>query len=352
MPAPPTQNHPGALARLAPTPRAASRWLPVPWAQLPGASQDMLGEAWSAWLLNCERPHSAVAALCGEVRRLSIGSEAEQRAFMYARFQPYALETASGVPGEGLLTGYYEPVFRGSRVRSGEFNVPLWAPPSSLATRKPWYTREQMDRLPAAQAELAGLEVVFLSDPVDALVLQIQGSGRVQVMERDGNLRTVRMAYAATNGQPYKSVGRWLLDQGLIRDASWPGIKAWTQANPGRVQEMLWANPRMVFVREEALHASGAQGPRGAQGVPLSAGRSVAVDPQSVPYGLPLWLATTGPTLNMARMVFAQDTGSAIVGAVRADFYVGTGEAAGDIAGRLKQPMQMWVLWPNDVPLP
>jgi membrane-bound lytic murein transglycosylase A len=164
------------------------------------------------------------------------------------------------------------------------------------------------------------------------------------------------VAFAGTNDQPYRSVGRWLLDQGAIRDASWPGIKAWIAANPVRVQEMLWSNPRMVFFREEALDAtSSAQGPRGtatdgprgAQSVPLTAGRSIAVDRESIPLGAPVWMETQGAALNTQRMVIAQDVGSAILGAVRADFYVGSGDAAGELAGRLKQGLKLWVFWPK-----
>ena len=139
-----------------------------------------------------------------------------------------------------------------------------------------------------------------------------------------------------------------LLQQRLVKDASWPGIKAWVQANPQRVQEMLWTNPRVVFFREEPLDdLQAAFGPRGAQGVPLTPGRSIAVDRESIPYGTPVWLASAGPQVTLQRMVLAQDTGSAIVGAVRADYFVGWGEAAGDIAGRLKQPLRLWVLWPK-----
>ena len=161
-------------------------------------------------------------------------------------------------------------------------------------------------------------------------------------------MNTVRLAFAGSNDQPYRSVGGWLLQQGALRDASWPGIKAWAQRNPQRVQEMLWANPRFVFFREELLSEfDAAFGPRGAQGVPLTPGRSIAVDRESIPYGTPVWLASPGPTLALQRLVLAQDTGSAIVGAVRADYFVGWGDAAGELAGRLKQPLQLWVLWPR-----
>ena len=158
----------------------------------------------------------------------------------------------------------------------------------------------------------------------------------------------VRVAYAGTNDRPYRSIGRWLLDQGLVRDATWPGIRAWMAQNPQRVNELLWSNPRYVFFREEPMDAlDAAFGPRGAQGVPLTPGRSIAVDKASIPYGTPVWLASPGPLVPLSRLVLAQDTGSAIVGAVRADFFLGWGAQAGETAGRLKQPLRLWALWPR-----
>jgi membrane-bound lytic murein transglycosylase A len=324
-----------------------SRWQPVPWSELPGFGEDALHEAWNAWLKSCERPGPAFAAICPEVRRLSIGSGAEQRAWMTQRLQPYRVEPLAG-RGEGLLTGYYEPTLEASRQPTALHQVPLYRPPVNLAGRRPWYTRQEIDTLPEARAALRGREIVYVTDPLDALALQVQGSGRIRVAEPDGSVRTVRLAYAASNDQPYRSVGSWLLQQGALRDASWPGIKAWAAQNPQRVNEMLWSNPRTVFFREEPLSEfDSAFGPRGAQGVPLTPGRSIAVDKDSIPYGTPVWLVSTGPAVNLHRLVLAQDTGSAIVGAVRADYFTGWGPQAGELAGRLKQPLRLWVLWPK-----
>jgi membrane-bound lytic murein transglycosylase A len=177
------------------------------------------------------------------------------------------------------------------------------------------------------------------------MVLHIQGSGRLQVQEPDGQTRWVRLGFAGTNQHPYQSIGRWLLDRQLTKDASWPGIKAWLAANPQRRQELLWANPRYVFFKEEALTDLGS-GPVGAQGLPLTAGRSIAVDPQSLPYGTPVWMVSDG-AYPLRKMVLAQDTGNAIVGAVRADYFVGSGEAAGEVAGRMRQTLRLWALWPH-----
>ena len=331
--------------------QAKSRWTPVRWSELPGFADDTLFEAWNAWLRSCERPGTTFAPLCGDVRRLSIAEPSAQRAWMIERLQPYRVEPlpgASAAAAEGLLTGYYEPVLPATRQSGNGYATPVYRLPAQWGARKPWYTRQEADTLPEAKAALRGREIAYLADPLDALVLQIQGSGRLRVTEADGSARTVRVAFAGSNDQPYKSVGRWLLDQGAVQDASWPGIKAWAQQNPQRVQEMLWSNPRLVFFKEEPLSdLDAAFGPRGAQGVALTPGRSIAVDPGSIPYGTPVWLASNGPTARLARLVLAQDTGSAITGAVRADYFAGWGPDALDVAGRLKQSLQLWVLWPK-----
>jgi membrane-bound lytic murein transglycosylase A len=314
---------------------------------LPGLEEDTLYEAWNAWIKSCERPNSALAGLCSDVRRLSIASPAEQRDWMRTRFQPQRVESLQG-DAQGLLTGYFEPQLEASRTATAQFSVPLYQPPRNLAQRKPWFNRRDIDTLPEAQAALRDRVIAYVADPVDALVLQIQGSGRLRLAQPDGTVRQIRVAYAGTNDQPYRSVGRWLLDQGLVKDASWPGIKAWLAQNPQRQQELLWTNPRYVFFKEEPLsELDTAFGPKGAQGVPLTPGRSIAVDPESIPYGTPVWLVSPGPQTRLQRLVFAQDTGSAITGAVRADYFAGWGPEAQELAGRLRQPLQMWVIWPK-----
>jgi membrane-bound lytic murein transglycosylase A len=353
---PPSTSEPGhavdAMASAAPggallRPRA--RWQPVDWSELPGWNGDRVLEAWSALYRSCERPPQGWSTTCAELLLNTPADEADARAWLQARLQPYRVESPDGA-AEGLVTGYYEPLMEASRVPRGAFAVPLHRPPADLGTRKPYWTRQQLDTLPVASAALRGREIAYVADPLDALVLQIQGSGRLRITEPDGRAHTVRLAFAGHNDQPYKSVGRWLIDQGEIRadQASWPGIKAWARANPRRVQELLWSNPRVVFFREEAL-SDPQLGPRGAQGVALTPGRSIAVDPQSIPYGTPVWLSSTEPlsTQALQRLVVAQDTGSAIVGAVRADFFWGWGELAEQQAGRMKQPLRLWVLWPR-----
>ena len=344
---------PGAIAAPSTSttarPLGRSRWVPAAWSDLTGWEADRTRELWPALLRGCERPALGWAAVCAEARAQPPANDAEARAWLQGRLQPYRLESLDGV-SQGLITGYFEPLVEASRVSTPTFRVPLHSAPADLGTRKPYWTRQQLDTEPAAQASLRGREIAYLADPLDLLVLQIQGSGRLQVSEPGGAKRTVRVAFAGHNDQPYQSVGRWLIERGEVRvdQATWPGIKAWAQLNPQRVNELMWANPRVVFFREEAL-PDASIGPRGAQAVPLTPGRSVAVDPTSVPYGSALWIDTTEPLSNqpLRRIVMAQDTGGAIIGAVRLDFFWGWGEVAEQQAGRMKQPLRAWVLVPR-----
>jgi membrane-bound lytic murein transglycosylase A len=319
----------------------------VPWSDVPGFEDDNLFEGWNAWIKSCERPVAPFGALCSEVRRLSIASAEEQRAWMQSRLQPYRVESAQG-ESNGLLTGYFEPALEASRQPSASFGVPLYRPPEGLGSRKPWFTRQEIDTSAQAQAALQGKAIAYLSDPVDALLLHIQGSGRLRITAPDGSARWVRVSFAGSNEQPFRSVGRWLLDQGQVRDASWAGIRAWLAQNPQRQQELLWSNPRVTFFKEEVLgDLEAAFGPRGAQGVALTPGRSIAVDAASIPVGTPVWLASNGPQGSLRKLVMAQDTGGAVSGAVRADYFVGWGAQAGETAGRLRQPLYLWAFWPK-----
>ncbi|MBC7610453.1 MAG: MltA domain-containing protein [Polaromonas sp.] len=331
-----------------PKSQGKSRWVAVRWAELPGFDDDKLFEAWNAWLKSCERPGPVFAPLCSEVRRLSIASAQEQREWMFARLQPWRVESQQGLT-EGLLTSYYEPILKASRQSLGSQDVPLYKPPAGLGSRKPWFSRQEIDTLPEARAALQGREIAWLADPIDALLLHIQGSGRLSVVESDGSQRIIRVAFAGSNDQPYRSVNQWLLSQGVTKINPWPdATKAWVAQNPQRVQQLLWSNPRYVFFREEALSDfDAAFGPKGAQGVALTPGRSIAVDPGSIPYGTPVWLASKGSAGTLQKLVLAQDTGSAIVGAVRADYFAGTGADAGEFASRMNQPLRLWVLWPK-----
>ncbi|MEY4076877.1 MAG: Membrane-bound lytic murein transglycosylase precursor [Pseudomonadota bacterium] len=330
--------------------RPKSRWLLARWSDLPGFDADNFNEAWVAWRQNCARNLPNTQGLCADVKRLDGQPAALQKNWVMENFQPYRVEhlNAAAAPANGLLTAYYEPVFEASRTPRPGFEVPLYGVPTNLKTRSPWYSREEISKLPAAQAALKGKEIAFIASPVDAMVLHIQGSGRLWLTDRDGRRTQIRLAFAGTNEHPYQSIGRWLLDQNLTKDATWPGIKAWLAQNPRRTNELMWRNPRFIFFKEEALiGAEALLGPKGAMGVPLTPGRSIAVDPGSIPYGSAVWLSSGGPQTPLNRLVFAQDTGSAILGAVRADYFVGSGDAAGELAGRLKQDMTAWVLLPR-----
>jgi membrane-bound lytic murein transglycosylase A len=339
----PTVQPPGPIVR------ARARWIPAAWSELPGWSDDRTRELWPALLTGCAKPADGWAGVCALARALQPADDAQARDFLQRTLQPYRVEASDG-QSSGLATGYFEPLVSASRVPRGAMQVALLRPPPDLATRKPWWTREQLDKLPAARASVRGQEIAYLADPLDALLVQVQGSGRVRLTEADGRERLLRLAYAGHNDHAYRSVGRWLIEQGELRgeEASWQAIRDWARRYPERVNEMLWSNPRVVFFREEPL-LDETIGPRGAQGVPLTPGRSVAVDPLALPYGTVLWLDTTEPLAAqpLRRAVMAQDTGSAITGAVRIDYFWGWGAAAEQQAGRMKQPLRVWALWPR-----
>ena len=347
--APVVAQKPTVLVPLPPVSHPASRWTAVDWADLPGFEADALVEAWPAWQKSCERAPSNFAPLCREVVALSLSDTQTQRDWLRAHLQPYRVEGLNGAES-GLLTGYFEPVLEAARQSGNGFSYPLYAPPVNAAqiqkSGQPWYSRQEIDTLPQVRAMLRPL--LWLADPLELLSLQIQGSGRLHVREADGRLRWVRVSFVGSNNHPYRSPGRWLLEQHLVQDASWPGIRNWVAQNPQRVQELLWVNPRVVFFREIDLDDGQTDnGPLGAQGVSLTPGRSIAVDPNSIPYGTPVWLTSSGAQTTLQKLVLAQDTGAAIVGAVRADYFTGWGQQAGELAGRLKQSLQLWVLWPK-----
>lgn len=328
-----------------------SRWQPVAWSDLPGWGQDALYEAWGAWLRSCEKPAPVIGAMCAEVRQLSMASDDDKTRWMERRFMPYRITERDGRLPEGLLTGYYEPIMSASRLPTETHRTALYQTPLGWRLGELGPSRAQFDNDPQAQRSLEGRALLWVKDPLDALIVQIQGSARFVVTEPDGAQRSVRLAFAGHNGHTYQSIGRWLLDQQLIREASWEGIKAWAAAHPQRLNELLWVNPRVVFFKEEPLSEIDAMfGPRGAQGVPLTPGRSIAVDRGSMPYGTPVWLSTGGAALSTHRLVMAQDTGGAIVGAARVDFFTGWGswnDPAYTVAAQLKQPVRLWALWPR-----
>lgn len=345
------------------------------WTDLPGWSSDTMQEAWPAYLESCRdlRFRPGWSELCAAAQAIAAAAgAAEIRGYFQRYFEPYRLQKGTGPAAQasGLVTGYYEPLLRGAHTASAQFSTPLYSPPQDLLTVDlsslypelkgkavrgrldgnrvvPYYTRAEV----AADPALRGKELVWVDNALDAFALEIQGSGRVQL--EDGQI--VRIQYADQNGQPYHSIGRYLVDNGLltVEQATMPGIRAWLEANPERMQEVLDANPSVVFFKEMPL-GNPQEGPKGAESVALTPGRSIAVDAAYVPLGAPVFLATTFPASDtpLERLVVAQDTGGAIRGAPRADFFWGTGNEAREMAGKMRQSGEMWLLWPRVLALP
>ena len=362
-------------SRPAPTPAPPpagpfSRTLqPAKWSDLPGWNEDDQAAAWPAFIASCRgvasKPHGASWKRTCDLARTADGKPGhDPRRFFENQLKPYAILAADG-NATGLVTGYYEPLLRGSRTRVKGYEQPVRGVPDDLLTIDlgtvfpelkdkrvrgrlegnkvvPYWSRSE---IAARGDKVPSRTLLYVDDAVELFFLQVQGSGRVNLP--DGT--TVRLNYADQNGYPYQSIGRVLVDRGELKleDASMQGIQAWARANPGRLDELLNSNPSYVFFREAP---NGNGGPVGALGVPLTAGRSIAVDPRSVPLGAPVFLATTRPnsTKPLNRLMLAQDTGSAITGAVRADFFWGFGKEAGEQAGRMKQSGRMWVLLPPE----
>ena len=348
-------------------PKGAANWQAADWKALPGWADDDLGAVWPAFRESCrvlgQKP--GWQAVCAAAAALPAKpSDREARQFFEQRFTPWqSVSDDGGV--EGLVTGYYEPLIHGSRNPQPNTPWPILSTPEDMLTvdfvaiypelrtmnlrgrlagKKvlPYWTRAELEQR-RAEGKLPARALFWVADPVELFFLQVQGSGQVELP--DGS--RVRVGFAEHNGHPYRSIGRWLVDQGelTVHQASMEGIRQWVRRNPGRLNELLNTNPRYVFFRE--LPAGG--GPVGALGVPLHAERSIAVDPAHVPLGAPVFLATTWPLSEapLNRLVMAQDTGGAIKGAVRADFFWGFGPDAGAQAGKMRQRGRMWVLLPK-----
>lgn len=349
-----------------PEPVATPLMTPTTFEALPGWQQDDLREAWPAFLASCKvlARKDDWRDACTAAGGVNPADGAAIRAFFESRFVPNQVRAADGAD-TGLITGYYEPMLQGARKRGGAFQTPLYKVPDDLLTvdlggvypelknmrlrgrlvgKKvvPYDTRAEIER-----AVMPGKELLWVDDPVEAFFLEVQGSGRVRLADTG---ETVRVAFADQNGHPYKAIGRWLVEQGQLPAAqvSAQSIKAWIAAHPERRQELFNANPSYIFFKEERL-PDPSVGPKGALGVPLTPARSVAVDQQFLPLGAPVWLATTraGSEAPMQRLMMGQDTGGAIRGAVRADFFYGFGKEAADNAGLMKQRGQIWVLLPK-----
>ncbi|WP_024694430.1 MltA domain-containing protein [Pseudomonas syringae] len=338
------------------------------WEALPAVSDADLQAGFSAWRSACTRLKADAiwGPTCAAAASLSPAPDAEQiRVFLNSQLQVYSLR-AEGGSADGLITGYYEPVYPGSLTQTATARVPVYGVPDDLivVNLDSIYPELKGKRLrgrlegrvlkpydDAATIGAQGLNapvVAWLTDPMDLQFLQIQGSGRVRL--EDGS--QVRLAYADQNGRPYKAIGRWLVEQGQLKkeEVTMGAIADWAKANPQRVPELLGSNPSYVFF---GRNPDSTEGPRGSLNVPLTAGYSVAIDRKVIPLGSLLWLSTTRPDgSSVVRPVAAQDTGGAIAGQVRADLFWGTGEEAGKLAGDMKQKGNIWLLWPKGMALP
>jgi membrane-bound lytic murein transglycosylase A len=348
-------------------------------AGLPGWQADPLAETLPALRRSCARllrqpddrpvgPNGLAGTVrdwrppCANFARLSAGDDAALRAVLEAGFVPF--EVAGPDTAEGLFTGYYEPELRGALTSAGAYRWPLYVLPKDLVTVDlalfradlqgekiygrvqdgrlvPYYSRAEIDD---GALTNQGLELLWVDDPVDAFFLHVQGSGRVVLP--DGS--TMRVGFAGSNGRNFYAIGRALIEEGQVprNRASMQEIRTWLRGNPRKATAVMQRNPRYIFFRR-----IDGEGPIGAQGVALTAGRSLAVDPSFLPLGAPLWLDTTWPASDrpLRRLMVAQDSGSAIKGPVRGDFFWGAGEPALEQAGRMKQRGAYYLLLPKSV---
>lgn len=344
---------------------ATLQMVPATFAALPGWDKDDLRAAWPAFMSSCtvliKQPTWKEA--CTIARTVNASDERAIRTFFEAFMEPNQVIAPDGAT-DGLITGYYEPLLRGSRKKGGAYQTPLYKVPDDMVTidlagvypelkgmrlrgkvvgKKviPYSTRAEIE-----SANFTGKELLWVDDAVESFFLQVQGSGRVQLDNGD----TVRVAYADQNGHPYKSIGKYLVEKNelTLEQASAQGIKSWIAGHPTRMQELFNVNPSYVFFKEERL-PDPKVGPKGSLGVALTPQRSVAIDATQLPQGAPVFLSTTQPNsdIPLQRLVMAQDTGGAIRGAIRVDYFFGFGAEAAENAGRMKQRGSVWVLLPK-----
>jgi membrane-bound lytic murein transglycosylase A len=338
----------------------------VPWDRLDGWHFDHPAAALETFQQSC----SAVAKrtqwrdACALAKQVAPVTDHEARLFFEKNFQPYQVRNDDGSE-VGQMTGYYAPELEGRRQADDEFRYPLYGQPDNLLTIDlgdvypelgnyrlrgrlegnrvvPYFQRSEIDN---GENPLVGNELFWVKDPVDLFFLHIQGSGRIRL---PGGER-VMVNYANQNGYPYHSIGKLLLERKeMTRDQmSMQNIRIWVQQHPQEGMSLLAENPSYIFFRELEGEVSS---PLGALGIPLTALRSLAVDPRSIPLGAPVFVATTypGTELPLQQLMVAQDTGGAIKGRVRADFFWGMGADAGSVAGKMKQDCRLWVLLPKE----
>jgi membrane-bound lytic murein transglycosylase A len=336
----------------------------VAWSKLPGWEQDRHAAAWPALLKSCEKLGTRDAAwenICLAVRALETPDDAAARLFFETHFRAHRIHPDHG--RDGLITGYYEPVLNGSRTRNDQYRWPIYKRPDNLLTIDlaslypelkgrpvrgrlegnrvmPYYSRAEIGM---ARQPLAGNELLWVEDPVELFILQVQGSGRVRLP--DGS--QVAIGYADQNGHPYRSLGGRLIEMGELtrEEVTLARIREWLAAHPEETGTLLNNNPSYIFFtqRDVAL-----DGPLGSLGVALTPERSIAADPSYIPPGVPVWLDAAWPDgTPLQRLALAQDTGGAIKGAARADLFIGRGTEAGRLAGEMKQRGHLYVLLPT-----
>ena len=337
---------------------------PVRWSSLPNWSNDNLQQAWQAIDQQCPRMNRREEIwipLCAKVAALQNPSVNEIRQFLQANFKPHKIHAERGRT-QGLITGYYEPLLKGSLTRTDKYAYPVYSPPEEMLTIEladvypslegmrlrgrlvdnkivPYLPRSAID---GGDQPLAGNELLWIDDPYGSFFVQIQGSGRVQF--EDGSI--MGLDYADQNGHPYFAVGKKLVELNEIplEEVSLFSIRQWLQNNPSRADEVLNSNASYVFfsLREDSQEAA-----RGSLNVPLTEGRSLAVDKSVIPLGTLVWLDTTLPDgSDFQRLMVAQDTGGAIAGHVRADVFFGAGDRAERLAGEMKQQGSLFALLP------
>lgn len=338
----------------------------VLWEHLEGWEQDETQQAWSALLKNCTKVDKQLAwkDICHKAKIMPEINKNTTKKFFQDNFTIQALKKTNG-GNKGVMTGYYEPLLQGSYQRTERFKYPVYKTPKQmlivdLASLYPELEGRRVrgklegnrvvpfdDRkvIDGEKQPLAGQELLWVDNYIDLFFLHIQGSGRVQLP--DGKI--VGVGYANQNGHPYVSIGKYLIDKGWAerKGMSMFTLKDWLRNNPEKAQEVLFANPSYVFfdLREDA--ESGAVG---SLNVPLTPERSIAIDPKTIPLGTALWIDSKYPDgTPLRKLVFAQDTGGAIKGELRADFFFGTGKQAEQWAGTMKQNVKFYRLMPKRI---
>ncbi|UWR24048.1 murein transglycosylase A [Sulfitobacter sp. S190] len=300
--------------------------------QLDGWESDNHADAFQTFLNTCQDlKEPDWQTLCAYAR-----TGPDPREFFELLFRPVLMEDGN----DALFTGYFEPELTGSLYRSARYRYPVYKMPPEAREKRPWLTRRAI--LESGIMDGRGLTIAYVDDPVELFFLQIQGSGRIRLP--DG--RSIRVGYRGSNGHDYRSIGKELVRRGIYEahQVSAQVIKNWVRRNPVDGQELLYHNPSYVFFREVSKVPAD-KGPLGAMNRSITTMRTVAVDPAFVPLGAPVWIEKDGAD-PLRRLMVAQDTGSAIKGAQRADVFFGTGDDAGRAAGRLRDPGRLLVLMP------